>query len=251
MALIDLRKKVGIVLTKRNVSADIMAQVGVAFDITGSMQQLYTEGTMQTLAERLLAVALRFDDNGNLDAWSFCTSSDELPGVTERNYSNYVFESLINNPKIDKWGSTNFAPVLNNVKKFYFGSMQNRPKMIEKEADGFFGKLFGKKKEVMVRETVNVPGQNDGKMPVYLMFVTDGDCFDSTEAEYVLESLKDKNIYIEFIGVGVGATFKFCQVAAIKYQNVGFVQFKDLQATSDDQLYEGLLDDKFCNWLKK
>jgi hypothetical protein len=250
MALIDLKKKVGIVLEKRKVSSNIMAQVGVAFDITGSMKGLYNTGVVQALAERLLAVALRFDDNGNLDAWSFCEGSNELPGVTEKNYTNYVSESLVNNRSIEKWGGTNFSPVLNQINGFYFGSTEKRTKAVEVETKGMFG--FFKKKEVSyVSEVVTVDGQNDGKLPVYLMFVTDGDNFDATAANLVIESMKDKNIYLEFVGIGTDAKFDFCKRAADKYANVGFVHFKDIVKTSDETLYEELLNEEFCAWLKK
>lgn len=250
MALIDLKKKVGIVLEKRKVAANIMAQVGVAFDITGSMKHLYLNGTVQALAERLLAVALRFDDNGNLDAWSFCEDASELPGVNEQNYEKYVSESLINNGRINKWGSTNFSPALNKIKDFYFGSSEVRNKPVESETSGLFG-LFKKKVTTFVPVTVVTEGQNTGDLPVYLMFITDGDNFDEPASWTMLEAMKDKNIYIEFVGIGTDAKFRFPQQAADKYGNVGFVHIKDLPRTTDEQLYEELLNEEFCAWIKK
>lgn len=250
MALIDLKKKVGVVLTKRNVPDNVKAQVGVAFDITGSMKNLYLNGTVQALAERLLAVALRFDDNGSLDAWSFCENSNELPTVNEQNYSQYVNESLINNPKIDKWGSTNFSPVLDDIRKFYFGKSGVRTKAVETETKGMFG-FFKKKVTEFVPEKFVQAGENDGSIPVYLMFVTDGDNFDEPASKAVLTAMKDQNIYLEFIGIGTGATFNFCRTAADDYDNIGFVHIKDLGRTSDEQLYEELLNEEFCTWIKK
>lgn len=247
--LIDLKKKVGIVLAKRNVSENIMAQVGVAFDITGSMQNLYMNGTVQSLAERLLAVALRFDDNGNLDAWSFCHGSDELPGVTEQNYANYVKKELIDG-NIDKWGGTSFAPVLEGIEKFYFGGTSSKSVRTEKSAGGIMG-LFGKKKVEIVQETVTTAGENDGSMPVYLMFITDGDNFDQNAAADIVRKMKDENVYLEFIGVGTDATFSFCQKMAKDYGNVGFVHIKDINKITDEQLYETLLNEEFCEWIKK
>lgn len=247
--LIDLKKKVGIVLAKRKVPESIMLQVGVAFDITGSMKHLYNRGTVQTLAERLLAVALRFDDNGNLDAWSFCTGSDELPGINEANYAKYVDKELING-NIDKWGGTNFAPVLENIDAFYFGGTKISRKETEVSAGGLMG-LFGKKKTVVENVAEKTAGENDGSMPVYLMFLTDGDNFDEQYTSRLLEQLKSKNVYIEFIGIGTEATFKFCKKMADKYGNVGFAHIKDVTTISDDQLYETLLNEEFCEWIKK
>jgi hypothetical protein len=239
--LIDLKKKVGIVLEKRNVPTNIMAQVGCAFDITGSMQGLYKSGAVQALAERLLAVALRFDDNGSLDSWSFCTEADELPPITEKNYSTYVNESMIKNNSITKWQGTAYAPAFEQIARFYFGETV----LTEKSASGFFGKFFSKTPEL-----VTTAGQNDGKMPVYIMFITDGENYDEAKTWDQLEKMKDKNVYIEFVGIG-NSQFKFCQEAADKYGNVGFVQIMNLEKTSDEQLYTELLNEEFCGWIKK
>jgi hypothetical protein len=248
--MIDLKKKVGIVLEKRKVANDVKAQVGVAFDITGSMRGLYNSGAVQNLAERLLAVALRFDDNGTLDSWSFCDDSDLLAPVTEKNFEKYVAEEMINNNKIQKWGSTEYAPVLKDIDMYYFGGSTYSIERITEASTGFFGKLFGKTNTVEKKVEAKWSGENDGKTPVYLMFVTDGENFDADETWAVLEALSKKNIYIEFIGIG-NEKFGLCQKAADKYDNVGFVRVKDISSVSDDVLYETLLNEEFCTWIKK
>ena len=247
--LIDLKKKVGIVLEKQNVSASIMAQVGVAFDITGSMQGMYDKGIVQNLAERLLAVALRFDDNGSLDSWAFCTGSDQLPQITDRNYATYVRDAMLDNSSITKWGGTNYAPVLFDVAAYYFGKTTTEIIKTVSTAPGFFGKLLGKTVETFEQNVTRTAGENDGKMPVYLMFITDGENFDERESWEQLEGLKDENIYVEFIGLGP-SSFKFCKDAAEKYGNVGFVHIKDIAQISDEELYSSLLNEEFCQWIK-
>jgi hypothetical protein len=248
--MIDLKKKVGIVLEKRKVAATTMAQVGCAFDITGSMRGLYQNGTVQSLAERLLAVALRFDDNGTLDSWSFCDGSDELTPITEKNFANYVNEEMVNNRNISKWNGTNYAPVLRDIAGFYFGMSKEVITERQEKATSFLGKLFGKTETVRDVQVVTSGGQNDGKLPVYLMFITDGENFDGDEAWAVLEALKTQNIYVEFVGVGP-ETFKFCRKAADAFGNVGFVQIKNVDTISDEELYSSLLNEEFCTWIKK
>ncbi len=67
MATIDLQKKsVKIVLEKKQLTK-VTARIGLVLDITGSMRQLYKNGTVQNVVERILAVADQFDDNGLLD----------------------------------------------------------------------------------------------------------------------------------------------------------------------------------------
>ena len=248
--LIDLKKKVGIVLEKREVSSAIMAQVGCAFDITGSMDRLYKSGAVQNLAERLLAIALRFDDNGSLDSWSFCDASNELPPIVENNYATYVTESMINNPNIDKWGSTLYAPVLKNIARFYFGGTVTEVNLVARPSTKLWDKLMRKTQIVAEPQEVAVAGQNNGKTPVYLMFITDGENYDPDNAWVILEELKDENIYIEFVGIG-NEKFTFCKQAADKYGNVGFVQIKDLSTMTDETLFSELLNPEFCEWIKK
>jgi hypothetical protein len=139
--------------------------------------------------------------------------------------------------------------VLNDIRQFYFGRNEKVTKAIKTETKGMFG-LFKKEKVEYVSETVLTAGENDGKMPVYLMFVTDGDNFDESAANCVLEAMKGENIYVMFVGIGTGAKFTFCRKAADEYNNVGFEHFADIGKTSDEALYEKLLNEEFCTWLK-
>lgn len=139
--MINLDKRadaVRIVLAKRNILKAPTMRVGMALDITGSAKHLYKNGTMQEVADRSLAVASQFDDNGELDMWAFTTGFDRLKPATAADYGKYVQEHILNNPKVTKWGGTSYAPVLADMSKFYFGGVE---KLI-----GFVFGLFGKKK---------------------------------------------------------------------------------------------------------
>lgn len=61
-----LKKNVGVILEKKNLN-NVVARVGLVLDISGSMRKLYKNGTVQNVVERILAVASRFDDDGQLD----------------------------------------------------------------------------------------------------------------------------------------------------------------------------------------
>lgn len=67
--MLNLEKRVetlSLSLSKKKV-ANVKAQVGVALDISGSMLHLYTSEVMQEYINRILPVALKFDDNGVID----------------------------------------------------------------------------------------------------------------------------------------------------------------------------------------
>ena len=89
-------------------------------------------------------------------------------------------------------------------------------------------------------------------VPSYLMFITDGDTdqTDQRTAEALLKEMASSNIYIQLIGVGRGARFTFLKDMADKYDHVGFVTFPDLDRVTDDQMYEQLLSEEACEWMK-
>ncbi|HEY0038586.1 MAG TPA: TerD family protein, partial [Longimicrobium sp.] len=59
--LLSLAKKAQLTLEKKGLSSH-RARVGLVLDISASMTALYREGKVQLLAERVLALATRFDD---------------------------------------------------------------------------------------------------------------------------------------------------------------------------------------------
>jgi hypothetical protein len=127
---------------------------------------------------------------------------------------------------------------LSDVRSIYGGgtSYASALKLIRddiKPSSGFLG--FGKKKAAG---------------PTYLKFITDGDTGDEAETEKLLKELGDNNVYIQLIGIGRGSSFSFLRRMADKYDFVGFVTFPNLEQTTDEQMYEALLGDEFCEWIK-
>lgn len=248
--LVDLKKKVGVVLEKRKLP-NITCAVAATFDISGSMSSLYSRGAVQEIAEKLFAIALRFDDNGNLDAWAFHNDAYELEGITEQNYQTYVNEQVLNNSNVRLWGGTSYLPVLEQVSAFYYGN--KAVKMVAEAAKGMFGKIggmFGAKKEVPVATTTTPAADKSTDTPVFLMFLTDGENDDGPATMKFLRELQDKNVYVEFVGIGT-ESFRFCRNAADELPNVGFVQIKDITKIADDDLYMELLNPEFCAWASK
>lgn len=219
--IIDLSKKVEIVLAKRNLH-NIQAQTGFAIDISGSMGGLYANGTVQSVTERVLAVALRFDDNGELDVWTFSNGATKRESATASNYQGYVEREILRKRKNGDFCGTEYAPVIEDVKEEYFGRKK-----------GLMG-LFGAKKEAK---------------PSILMFVTDGDNSDKADTDALLRATANLPIYYQFIGIG-SERFSFLEKVADAYPNTGFVKIADIARISDDDLYEQLITDELADWLK-
>ena len=232
-SIVDLTKKVAVVLEKRNLSTDIKAQVGFAIDISGSMQGMYSDGTMQTVVNRIQALANRFDDNQTLDMWAFHTQGFVLEPAVPSMFGSYVKTHVLNHP--DLWGGTNFAPVLHMITSHYFGGN------ILKIAAGFLGGLFSKD----IKE--NTPTLT---LPVYLLFLTDGDDGNITETRELIKGMARDNIYIQFVGIGHGSNFKFPKGLADEFGHVGFCDFSDISKVTDEQMFESLLSEEFVSWIK-
>lgn len=250
---IDLKKKVGIVLEKRKLF-NLMVKVGAAFDVSGSTQKLFANGTMQNSLTRVFAIADKVDDNHTLDAWIYSNDVAEMPGIDPNNYESYVADIIVNsndrNVRSVLWGGTRFHPFMDKIVKFY----NPEPEEVvvpEAPSTGFFGKvkaLFGAKAEVVAAPIV-APVEAKPELPAFVMPFTDGENGDETATEQLIKSTKDTGVFWQFVGVGA-EKFGFLKRMAVNYPHVGFVDIKDLNALSADQLYEALITEKFANWVK-
>lgn len=116
---IDLTKKKeevhSICLTKRPLNG-LKAQVGLVLDFSGSMSDLYYNGTVQSVIENTLPLAMEFDDNGTMEVWIFDDEYYRLPDINLQNYQGYVRREILGTYNM---GGTNYAPVINNVVEAY------------------------------------------------------------------------------------------------------------------------------------
>ena len=239
---IDLAKrteKVTISLKKRGILTAPTVRVGLAFDKSGSTEHLYSSGVMSETNDRLLAVANRFDDNGEMDMWSFTTRAFRLKPANEASYGNYVKRHILQNPNIDQSGGTKYAPVIEDMERFYFGE----PTLsVAKDIVGLFQGLFKKTPE-------KVEKLNSTALPAFCIIVTDGTNSDRAETATVLRRAAKLPIYWLFVGVGDECEFEFIQEMGEELPNVGFVNLHSLDI-SDENLYEKVITEEFCEWVK-
>ena len=102
--------KVGISLAKKT-DMEIQARVNMIIDISGSMSSMFSSGKVQEICERLLPIALKLDNNQELDVYTFNNGSNKIKTpVTMNNFEGYI-SKYINN--ID--GGTSYTPVMTKV----------------------------------------------------------------------------------------------------------------------------------------
>jgi hypothetical protein len=109
---VNLAKKAAISLEKRRLT-NIVSRVGLVLDKSGSMNWQYKDGKVQSVVDRILPLAVHFDDDGSLDPWCFASESKELTPVTTRNVRGYI------NSEAGGWkrwsgevGGTNYEPAV-------------------------------------------------------------------------------------------------------------------------------------------
>lgn len=87
--LISLVKPLKVELEKRNL-LDVVARVALVMDISGSMYRSYSNGTVQEIVNKILPIAVQFDDDGELDFWYFGDRCERRPSVNMQNYEQAV-----------------------------------------------------------------------------------------------------------------------------------------------------------------
>lgn len=204
--LINMSKNGKIDMTKH------VARVAVAMDYSGSMRGLFENGDVQRTISRLLPIALKFDDNGELESWLFSNGMRRLKAISANNYEDYVKKVMSKSGM--SMGGTNYAPVLNDIVKYY--------------------------KEV-----------EPSTMPSFVIFITDGDNWDTKETNCIVRELSNYNMFIQFVGIG-DCSFSYLKaldnLPGRKYDNTGFTAVKDMARMTDEELYTEILR-QYKDWL--
>lgn len=219
-------EKVGIVLAKRGITQVPAVRVGCALDVSGSAKGFYDRGIMQETLDRLMGVAMKFDDNGELDIWAFSNSYKRCSTAASGDAGTFINNKFLREAQSALWGGTSYGPVLKDAIDYYF----------KPATGGLFG--FGGKKSY-----TNDP-------PAMLLFITDGANDDRGAAAKVLKEAEGKPVYFMMVGIGPESNFSFIKDQADLLPNVGFVNLNDL-SISDDNLYEQLVSGEFADWVKQ
>ena len=193
---------------------NLTARVAVVLDFSGSMEDLYLDGTIQTLLDRLLPLAMKFDDNGELDVWLFHNHAIRLDGIRQENFYDYINKSKI----LEKYSmyGTDYSPVMEDVVEKY-----------------------------MVEEPTNYPN--------LVVFITDGANQDRYKTEKIMKLSSQYPIFWQFIGIG-SSRFPFLEkldeMEGRLVDNANFFTVNDLMKIDDNTLYNRLLKE-YPEWLKK
>ena len=212
--LIDLTKKSLISLEKKNL-LELKARVGLVLDRSGSMHQQYKQGDVQKVIERVLPLALNFDDDGAFECWAFGAKTIRLDDVSLANVKKYI-------------ETTN-----RGWKKWDIGAAINyEPQAIEQVID-YYGRF------------------NDG-IPTYIVFISDGGVHENRKITRLISDAAKLPIFWQFIGIGgsnYGVLEKLDDMTGRVVDNCNFFSLDNITQLPDEQLYDLLLAE-FPDWIK-
>lgn len=204
--IVNLKKEKNVDLTKH------CARVAVVLDRSGSMDRLFRNGSVQETLTRLLPLALRFDDNGELEVYVFNNSYKQLSSMTIKNFETYVQKEIMRKG-YGPDGGTNYAPVIERTISDY---------------------------------------NDGSPYPAFVIFITDGDNWDKSETDRVIRKSSKYKIFYQFVGIGNASFNYLRELDDLDgraVDNTAFIQVSDFSRLDDEQLYAKLLD-QYPEWLR-
>lgn len=114
--LVDLVKKVNISLEKKPPLVTDKARVALCLDISLSMNTLYRTGKVDAFVRRILALGLRFDDDGEIDVFLFGAKGHEYGKLNASNYTTFTNDMR---DVFELEGDTRYSDAVGLISDFY------------------------------------------------------------------------------------------------------------------------------------
>jgi len=213
--LVNLAKKATVSLEKRQLQ-QLTAKVALVLDATGSMNRQYKQGRVQEVVNRLLPLAVSFDDDQALDCWAFGEHCSYLGEVGLNNYTDFI------------------DTVQGGWRKWELGARTNNEAGVMKAVTDFYKK--------------------DGlDVPVYVLFISDGGVRDTRGITDIMIRAAKLPIFWQFVGLGgrsYGILKNLDDMTGRLLDNCSFFELDDLDDVSEEALYENMLEE-FPSWLKE
>ena len=208
--LISLVKPVVFELKKKNLESTV-AKVGLVLDISGSMVPRFKNGTVQSIVNKTLPLAVQFDDDGELDFWFYGTTARQMDSVNLKNYTKAVPDDW-KHLMMELGGRNNEPIVMRMVVDEYKDT--KIPAYVLFITDGG----VNNKKEI--RNIITEASH----LPIFWQFVGVG-------------------------GKNYGVLEKLDTMTGRYVDNAGFFALDDFQKVSNEELYARLLEE-FPAWLE-
>ena len=209
--IVSLVKPLVFELKKKNLETTV-ARVGIVLDISGSMVPRFKNGTVQSIVNKTLPLAVQFDDDGELDFWFYGTTARKMDSVNLKNYTTAVPEDW-KHLMLDLGGRNNEPIVMRMVVDEYKDT--KIPAYVLFITDGGVNQK---------REIQNIITEAS-HLPIFWQFVGVG-------------------------GKNYGILEKLDTMTGRYVDNAGFFALDDFKKVSNEELYARLLEE-FPSWLEE
>ena len=209
--LVSLVKPLVFELKKKNLETTV-ARVGLVLDISGSMVPRFKNGTVQSIVNKTLPLAVQFDDDGELDFWFYGTTARKMDSVNLKNYTMAVPEDW-KHLMLNLGGRNNEPIVMRMVVDEYKDT--KIPAYVLFITDGGVNQK---------REIQNIITEAS-HLPIFWQFVGVG-------------------------GKNYGILEKLDTMTGRYVDNAGFFALDDFKKVSNEELYARLLEE-FPSWLEE
>lgn len=209
--LVSLVKPLVLELKKKNLETTV-ARVGLVLDISGSMVPRFKNGTVQSIVNKTLPLAVQFDDDGELDFWFYGTTARKMDSVNLKNYTTAVPEDW-KHLMLNLGGRNNEPIVMRMVVDEYKDT--KIPAYVLFITDGGVNQK---------REIQNIITEAS-HLPIFWQFVGVG-------------------------GKNYGILEKLDTMTGRYVDNAGFFALDDFKKVSNEELYARLLEE-FPSWLEE
>ncbi|GAB3391891.1 VWA domain-containing protein [Azotobacter armeniacus] len=212
--LMSLAKKAQVSLEKARLT-DVRARVGLILDGSGSMNNQYKQGRVQEVVNRLLPLAVHFDNDGQLDCWAFGDLPQQLSSVNLQNFHDFI--------NTDHGGWRNWE----------LGSRINTEYRV-------------------IEQTIEFYRRSNSSTPIYILFISDGGIYDSRRIIKLITEAAKLPIFWQFVGLAgrnYGILEKLDDMTNRVVDNCNFFALDDLHGISEETLYDRLMEE-FPGWLQ-
>ncbi len=203
----------------------VEASVVAAIDVSPPMAPLFIDGHVHELATALLALGMRFDDDGVVPVWTFGTEARLVGELKCGDHAHFVSRHVLAPAPLvpgQRPAPKRFAPLIDAIVRAEFPREWVHP---------------GSPRLREARET-----------PVFVIVVSGGDCSDVPETMRMLRRASHLPIFWQFAAVavpGIPSDFRFLrtvnELPDTLVDACGFFEPQDL--ADEDALYAGLLNE--------
>lgn len=225
------------------------------------MEKVSLEKKLEQGAPKLISLAkplkVELEKRNLLDCVARVALILDISGSMSERYRNGTVQEIVNKTlplavQFDDDGNLDFWYYGTTCRRMPSVNMKNYESAVPKDWKQLMRSIGGRNNEVLVMNEV-VQEYTGSKLPVYVLFITDGGVSNTTGIKKILKEFSTEPVFWQFVGVGgsnYGILEKLDSMEGRYVDNANFFALDDFKSVSNPDLYGRLLNE-FPHWLKE